>query len=123
MLLQDVREAADFVVERLVRVDLAAPLVALPDKSGLVATPSGEVPVDAVVGDIGLTALEPLDARSVELPVKDLVPLLVPVQVRLGLLGPEALGIIHRATVHLLVLVHRLDPSTLGDPRRRVNDL
>ena len=63
--------------------------------------------IDAVVGDVGLAALEPLDLGSVELPLDDLVPLLVPVQVLLGHLGPESLGVLDRALVHRLVLVHR----------------
>ena len=79
VLLEHVGEAADLVVERLVRVDLAAALVGLPDDGGLVAAPVGQVTVEAVVGDVGLAADEPLDLGRLELPLEDLVPRLVPV--------------------------------------------
>ncbi len=123
VLLEHVGEAADLVVERLVRVDLAATLVAFPDECCLVATPRGEVTVDAVVGDVCLAALEPLDLRGVELPLEDLVPLLVPVEVCLGLLGPEALRILDRAAIHGVVLVHGRDPRMLLHPVWRLDDL
>src|SRR5665648_351454 len=80
------------------------------------------MPVDAVVRDIELAALEPLDAWYREVVVEDGVPLRVPVEVLLGELRPDALGVLDRALVEPLVFVHRLDVRVLRYPRGRLHD-
>jgi hypothetical protein len=119
---EDVRELAHLVVERLVRVHLRPTLVGLPDERGLVAAPSLKMPIDAVVGDVELPALEPFDSRGIELVVQYRVPLLVPVEHLLGHVSPEALGILDGPRVERFVLFHGLDVCALGDPCGRVYD-
>jgi hypothetical protein len=97
--------------------------VALEDDGGLVALAGGDVAIDAVVTNVELAALEPLDERHAEVPFEDLVPLLVPVEGRLGALGPEAFGVVDRALVELLVFRRALHPSVLCESRRRGKEL
>ena len=96
-------------------------LVAFPDDRRLVA-PRRQVPVEAVVGDVGLAALEPLDVdgsrAQIEVVVADLVPLLEPVELG-GLLGPELVGVLDRARVLVAVLLHALDVGFLLKRRLR----
>ena len=79
--------------------------------------------VEAVVGNVELAALEPADLRLGEVVVLDVVPLLEPVQSLLGFLGPEGVGVVERAPVHLLVLLHARDPGGLLELSRYVEDL
>jgi hypothetical protein len=68
------------------------------------------VAVEAVVGDVGLGADEPLDGDVVlEVVLADLGPLLFPEKVLLRVRPPKAFGIGDGAVIHLLVLLHRLD--------------
>jgi hypothetical protein len=120
---QDVGEAAHLVVQLPIG-DLLVFLgiVAFPDDRHLVAA-LGEMPVDAVVGDVGDAVLEPFDRDVVRIvrAVLDLRRRLVPVEA-LGLLGPEAVRILDRTVVHLLVL--RLVGMGARRPlRRHVVDL
>src|SRR5205807_2268461 len=92
--------------------------------------------VDAIVRDVGLPVLEPLDrdVAGAEIRVLDLARRLEPVQA-LGLLRPEAIRVLDRAGVHVAVfggvdmraasplgrnlidLVGHLDPPTRHDGR------
>src|SRR5271154_4865417 len=67
----------------------------------------GEMTVEAVVRDIGLSAHEPFGERG--FPFKDLRPSLEPVDVRGCKLAPEFLGIFLRAAIEVEVAVHSLD--------------
>src|ERR671935_705563 len=120
---QDIGEFADFVVQLAIGDVLGLRgVVTLPDDRGLIGA-RGEVPVDAVVGDVEDAVLEPFDrdiARA-EGAVLDLARRLVPVQA-LGLLGPEAVRILERAGEHLLVLV-RVDIGALLPLGRNVVNL
>jgi hypothetical protein len=98
---------------------LEAGLVALPDDCGLIA-PIGEMAIEAIVGDVELGALEPLDGDvAIVGPVPDLVPLLEPVHVLLGHLAPESLGVVDGPPVHGLVLV-LADQRAFGGARKHV---
>src|SRR5207244_10832665 len=70
----------------------AAPLV-LGDQGAVTAPAAGDVVVEAAVGEIGLAADEPAEARPA--PVEHLVPAPEPGQ-RLGGPGPERVGLLER---------------------------
>ena len=106
-LLERVRAALDVAVQVGVRDVALLALLAAPVEGHAVAVAGLDVAVDAVVGDVELAADEPLGERRVG-PVEHLVPLLGPVE-RLGLLGPEALG----------VLLGPLVDAGVGDDRVR----
>ena len=111
---QDVGHLADFVVQLAVGDVLGLRgIVALPDDRGLVAALL-EMAVDAVPGRVQDAVLEPFDGDVAgrEGDVLDLMEGLHPVDA-LGLLGPEAIGIIDRAGVHLAVL-GVVDKGALG---------
>ena len=71
--------------------------LALPVVRDLVAAAGGDVAVDGVVADVELAADEPLGEGQV--PLEDRVPLLVPVEERGGLAGPEPLPVLVRLVV------------------------
>ena len=90
--LQRVGELLDVAVQVGVGDVALLALLAAPVEGDAVAVAGLDVAVDAVVGDVELAAHEPLGERRVG-PVEHLVPLLGPVE-RVGLLGPEGLGIL-----------------------------
>ncbi len=106
---QDVGHPAHLVVQLLIG-DLLVVLrvVAFPDDRGLVGALS-QMPVDAVVGDVGDAVLEPFDrdVAGAERGVLDLARRSVPVDA-LGLIGPEGVRVLQRARVGFPVfgLVH-----------------
>ncbi len=122
---QHVGELADILVELAIgdRAVRRGRIVRLPEDGGLVAA-LVEMPVDAVGRDVEFAVLEPLDrdVRCVEGGVLDLGERLDPVE-PLGLLGPEAFGVHHRAPVHLVVFcpVDKGAPGPLG--RHRMHGL
>jgi hypothetical protein len=87
-------------------------IVAFPDDRRLVGA-LGEMPIDAIVSDVGDAVLEPFDrdVLGVERRVLDLGEGREPVDA-LTVLGPKAFRIAHRPLVHLLVL-GRVDPGAL----------
>ncbi len=121
--LQHIGEAAHLGVQLPVG-DLLVVLgiVAFPDDGDLIAALL-QVAVDAVVGAVGGAVLEPLDRDVVrrERGVLHLGEGLEPVNA-LGVLGPEAVRVLHRARVHLLVL-GLVDVGALLPFRRNVVDL
>ncbi len=121
--LEHVGEAADLGVQLLVgELLVVLGVVAFPDDRGLLAA-LGEMPVDAVVGDVELAVLEPFDRDVVgsEGGVLDLAERLDPVDA-LGLFGPEAVRVLERARIHFLVF-RLVDEGALGPGRRNVIDL
>ena len=94
-------------------------IVALPDDGGLVAA-LFQMPVDAVPGDVEHAVLEPFDRDIAgrEGGVLDLGEGLDPADA-LGLFGPEAVGILDRARVHVAVF-GLVDPGALGPFRRHI---
>ena len=113
----DIRHAADLVVQLPIGDMLRfARVVALPDDRHLVG-PRRQVPVDAVIGDVGRAVLKPAD-RDVawsEIRVLDPGIGLVPVD-PLALLAPEAFGVADRGFVFCRVasLVEIGAPGPLG---------
>jgi hypothetical protein len=103
--LHHVRKPADLLVELLVG-DLLVVIrvVAFPDDRCLVATLL-QVPVNAVVANVGDAVFEPLDRHlAAEAGVLDLLEGLEPVDA-LAVLGPELLRVLDRLLVHLEVAV------------------
>ena len=102
-----------FVELAVGNLQVLAHIVALPDQGRLVA-PGLKMPVQAVVGDIGLGIFEPFDKYRalgdgiVKIP--NLVPFLLPVKF-FGNLPPESFRILDRFLVHGLVLLHGLNPG------------
>ena len=94
-------------------------IVALPDDRGL-ARALGQMPIDAIVRDIGDAVLEPLDRDIVGVEGRVLDPGigLEPVDA-LAVLGPEAFRIADRSLVHLLIL-GRVDKGALRPFGRNV---
>ena len=120
---QDVGHLADFVVQLAIGDVLRlGRIVALPDDGGLVAA-LVEMAVDAVPGDVEHAVLEPFDRDIAgrEGGVLDLGEGLDPVDA-LGLLGPEAVGVLDRARIHVAVLV-LVDKGALGPFRGYVVNL
>jgi len=97
--------------------------VALEVVGYLVGDRGAEVPVQAVVGDVESATLEPTYLRIGEVVILDSVPFLVPMQSLLSLFRPEGVGVVHRAPIHLLVLVHARHPGFLLEIGRNVEDL
>ena len=91
--------------------------VAFPDDRGLVGA-LGQMAIDAIVGGVGLAVLVPIDRDVMRIPrdVADLGVGLEPVDA-LALVAPEAVGVLDRALVHLLV-AGLVDPGALGPVRR-----
>ena len=121
--LQHVGKTADLGVQLLVSEFLVVlRIVAFPENGGLV-TAFGQVTVDAVVADVECAVLEPLDGNVVRI-VRGVLHLgegLDPVDA-LGLLGPEAVRVLDRTVVHLLVL-GVVDEGALPPFSRHVIDL
>ena len=97
--------------------DAGVARLALPDDGRLVLPRPGQVPVEAVVAGVGRAPHEPFGVRR--LPVEDAVPLLEPVQLAGGLLGPEAFGVVLGPLVDLLVLGRGLEVGAGGELGRR----
>ncbi len=114
MEMQDVGEAIHLVGELGVG-DVAGlvGIVAFPDDRGLVGA-LGQMPVDAIIGDVGDAVLEPLDRHvvRVEARVLDLGVGREPVD-PLAVFAPESVRVLYRAAVHLLVFGF-VDPGALG---------
>ena len=101
---QPVGEPVHLLRQPGVGVDLLGAVLAQPDERRLVAPLGGQVPVQRVVGDVGLAAHEPAEVGI--LPLENLVPPAEPVQL-IGRLGPEPLGVLHGAGVDAVVVGHR----------------
>ncbi len=102
---QHVGETADLGVQLFVGEFLVVfRIVAFPQDGGLVAA-LGEVAIDAIVAGVQRAILEPFDRDIVRVVggVLDLAERLDPVDA-LGLLGPEAVRVLDRTRVHLLIL-------------------
>ena len=116
--LEDIGQFADVGVQFAIGdllVDVG--IVGLPDDGDLIAT-AVQVPVQAVVGDVELATLEPLDIEVVGVVavVHHLIEGLAPGDELVCLLGPEAIGIIDRPLVHGRVLFG-VDVGLGGDVR------
>jgi hypothetical protein len=74
--LQHVREAADIAVQLLVGERALIARLAFPEDRRLVAVRAGEMPVEAVFGNVELPAHEPL--REWRLPLHHLAPRRLP---------------------------------------------
>ena len=120
---QDVGHPADLRVQLTIGDVLGfGRVVTFPDDRGLVAA-GLQVPVDAVVGDVGLAVLEPLDRdlARLEARVLDLGERRRPVDA-LPVLGPERVRVGDGSGVHLAVLgvVHM---GALAPPILNLDDL
>src|SRR4029079_15791757 len=121
--LQHVRETADLGVQLLLsEFFVVLRIVAFPENGGLV-TAFGQVTVDAVVASVERAVLEPLDRDVVRVVggVLHLAEGLDPVDA-LGVFGPEAVRVLDRTVVHLLVF-GVADESALLPFSRHVIDL
>ena len=124
LLLEDVGELGDFFPQLSVG-DGAGRLrgVAFEVVGHLVGCRGVQMPVEAVVATL---SLPPSNQRTFALAKSwfwTSVPLLEPVQSLLGLLGPEGVGVVQRAPVHLLILLHARDPGGLLELGRNVENL
>ena len=90
---QRIRELLYFSVQLLVGKNADFARLTLPDDCSFVLAPGLNVPVEAVVGKINLSAHEPFGPRTI--PVQDLIPLLEPVQLTRDA-RPELVGIFDR---------------------------
>src|SRR5690348_2732883 len=77
----------------------------------------GEMPVDAVVRDVGLAACKPL--REWGVPLEHVRPLFEPVQFALGQFAPELLRLVGGTLVELAILLHSFDVRARGELRTR----
>ena len=76
--------------------------------------------VEAVVGDVELSAGKPFRVRQV--PFEDFLGRLEPVE-HLRLLAPEFFGVVHGLLIHLSIVFERLDASLLAEIVGRRNGL
>ena len=104
--LQHVGEKADFPVKLLVSERPLFARLPFPQDRGLVLASRAEMPVEAVFGDIQLSADEPLRKR--QLPFEHLLPLFPPEEFG-GLPTPEFLGLLDRFLIHRAILGEALD--------------
>ena len=112
--LQYIRKLTHMVVELLVGIGLGLLQgLPLPDEGGLIPL-GGQMPVEAVIADIQFPPGKPFQFRLAEIPFRNLVPLLIPVE-KVGLLAPELVGIVDRLLVEFLILLHSLDIGLLLD--------
>ena len=120
--LEDVGATADLPVQLLVG-EGAGLLGALPfpDEGGLVLAPGLQVAVQAVIGDIELTAQEPAMLAAGEVRLQGPLPLVKPVQ-PFGLFGPEGRGVLDAAGVEFPVGRQGADPGPGGELRGRGKD-
>ena len=86
---------------------------AFPDDSGLVLPIRGQVAIQAVIGQVYLATLKPLDIPFYEVIFPYLIPLLDPVQL-LSHLSPEPFRVLYGALIYLLVLSHAFDVGPLA---------
>ena len=115
---QHVRHAADFVLELPVRNPLVfARLVLRPDDRVLVS-PFVDMAVDAVVAGVQPSTGKPSEVDVLVIAVENRMPFVKPGQ-RLGLLGPEPLGVVQREPIQTFVLGHRVDVCFVDDGRFR----
>ena len=91
--------------------------LALPDDRSFILAPGGDVPVEAVVGEVDLAADKPF--RPWAIPFENLVPLLEPVQLA-GDARPEFVRVVDRFFVETLVFFEALDVGVLAELRRRI---
>ena len=99
--LEDMGERADLPVKLAVGQCPHVPGLALEDDCGFVGTAVGQMPVEAVFGNIELSPFEPLGMR--QLPTQDLLERPAPVEKFLRLSPPELLGRVDRFGIQLLI--------------------
>ena len=109
---ESVCESTDASVQFLVGEDDLVAGLAFPDDGGFVLASGIEVPVEAVVADVCLSAFEPFVEWWIVV-VEDFVPFFEPVEFA-GDVAPEGFGIIDGFLVHLVVLFAGCDVR-LGD--------
>gem|GEM_PF-4022129 len=117
--LKDVGELLHLTPEVMVGEDPLLPRLPLPDNGRLVAPPGLHVPVQGVVGEVGLSPHEPFGVGQV--PFQDLLPGLKPVELR-GHPSPEPLGVADALLVKALVLLLALDVGLLAELLAGVKD-
>ena len=86
--------------------------LALPDQRCLIFAPGLNMTVEAVVREVEFASGEPL--RPGAIPLKNLVPLLEPVELS-GNASPKLLWLLNRFAVHALVLVQSLNMRFLAE--------
>src|ERR1700690_945043 len=88
---------------------------AFPDQCCFVLAPGLHMAIEAVVGEIDLSAYEPFGPRVV--PFQNFVPLLEPVQFFRNA-SPELLGMVYRFTINALVVFQTLDVCLFAEMLR-----
>jgi len=113
---QDVGDAGDVVLHLPIGDVAVLPrLVAGPDDGRLLAA-LRQVAVDAVVAGVEAPPGEPGEVDLLRIDVHDVAGRVVPVE-NAGLLAPEVLRRLDRASVHLFVLLEILDIGSFRDLR------
>ena len=109
---EDVGELADLLVELFVGEGSAFALgFAFPDECGFGTAVGIEVAVEAVVGSVDLATGEPSPEGGFA--GEDRIPLLVPVEVLIGLFGPEAFEVFFSLLDQSFVFLEAFDVSLL----------
>src|SRR4051812_37249629 len=83
------------------------PRLTFPQNRDFVLARSGEMAVQAIVGDVGLSSHEPL--REGGTPIEYFGPFLEPVDLALGYFAPERFGVLLGTPVKVEIAVHSLD--------------
>ena len=102
--LQHVGEAAHQAVQLLVGDLPLVPRLAFPQDGHFVLAMRQQVPVQAVIGDVGLPIHEPFRERR--MPFEHVRPLLEPEQFLLGQLAPKLLRLVRGLLVQVAVPLH-----------------
>ncbi len=90
--------------------------VPLPDDRRLVG-PGLQMPIDAIVADVGLRTLEPFDGNRTLATIVIISPNLIPFRIPMKILRhfrPKTIGIFDTPLIHGLVFFHALQVSILG---------
>ena len=101
----------------LIRQDADFAGFAFPDDRGFVFSPGGDVTIETVVGEIDLSADEPLGPRAI--PLENAIPLLEPVQFA-GEARPECVGIVDGLLVEALVFFQTFYVCVAAELRGRL---
>ena len=85
----------------------------LPDDGGFVSKGGVQVPIQAVIGHIGVTAFEPFVENAslpdIKIIIKNFFRRLEPGQLT-GCFAPETFGVVDRTVIEFLILIDALDP-------------
>ena len=99
---QDVGELVHLLIQAPIGIGALFAVFSLPNDGKFVASPSFDVAIYSIEGDVGLATNEPLIEGGFTV-IQHLIPLLIPFQ-RFGTFCPKGFGISNRTLIHRLII-------------------